>query len=141
MSPPSGRSHDGLLSWLRDGVSLLAGAAVWVFTWIFPATFMIAMAWGCHTHARRLFRTAVDYYAGEQTPPKSARDRMLELRSHSGRELLHGLGLSVSILTPIAFLVLATRVRDRVGLNAVSGLGLLVAISLVLAAAVYGGRR
>ncbi len=141
LSPSSGRPHHSLLSWLRDAVGLLAAAAVWVFTWIFPATFMIAMAWGCHTHARRLFRTAADYYAGEQTAPKTARDRMLELRSHSRRELLHGIALSISILTPIGFLVVATRVRDRGGLNTVSGLGLLVAVSLVLAAAVYGGRR
>ncbi len=141
LSPPRSRPHHGLLSWLRDGVGLLAGAVVWVVTWIFPATLMIAMAWGCHTHARRLFRTAVGYYAGEPTAPKSGRDRLLELRSHSGRDLLHGLALSVSILTPIGFLVLATRVREHLGLDAISGLGVLVAVSLVLAAAVYGSRR
>ncbi len=141
LSPPSGEPHHGLLSWLRDGVGLLAAAVVWVVTWIFPATFMIAMAWGCHTNARRLFRTAADYYAGEPATSKTARDRVLELRSHSRRDFVHGLALSVSILIPIGFLVYATRVRDRLGFNAISGLGLLVAISLVLAAAVYGRRR
>jgi hypothetical protein len=141
LSPPRDAHHDGLLSWLRDAVGLVAGAAVWVVTWIFPATFMIAMAWGCHTHARRLFRTAVDYYAGENIPPKTARERANELRHHSKREFAHGAALSLSILIPIGFLVYATRVQDRVGLNAISALGLLVAVSLVLAASVYGRHR
>jgi hypothetical protein len=141
LSPPSGIPHDGLLSWLCDALGLVAGAAVWVVTWIFPATFMIAMASGCHTHARRLFRTAVDYYAGEKILSKTAREQALELRHHSKREFAHGAALSVSILIPIGFLVYATRVQDRVGLNATSALGLLVAISLVVAATVYGRHR
>ena len=103
---------------------------------------MIAMAWGCHTHARRLFRTAVEYYAGEKTPPPmTARQRANELRGQSKGQVAHGAALSLSILLPIGFLVYATRVRDRVGLNPISALGLLVAVSLVLAASVYGQRR
>lgn len=140
LSPPSGRQHHNLLSWWRDALGLIAGAAVWVITWFFPATFMIAMAWGCHTHARRLFRAAADYYAGETTPPKPAGQRVPQWRPHGRRELAHGAALSLSILIPIGFLVYATRVRDRVGFNAISGLGLLVAISLVVAATLYGRR-
>jgi hypothetical protein len=141
LSPPSGIPRHGLGSWLRDAVGLMATAGIWVVTWILPATFMIAMAWGCHTHARRLFRTAVDYYSGETTPPRTARERANELRHHSKREIAHGAALSLSILLPIGFLVYATRVRDRVGLNPISALGLLVAVSLVLAASVYGRHR
>jgi hypothetical protein len=141
LSPARAAPHDGWLSWLRDGLGLLAGAGLWVFTWIFPATFMIAMSWGCHTHARRLFRAAVDYYSGEKALPKSARERAAEFRHHTLREFAHGAALSLSILIPIGFLVYATAVRHRVGPNATSAVGLLVAVSLVLAASVYGRHR
>lgn len=141
LSPPSGRHHDGWLSWWREAAGLVAGAAVWVVTWIFPATFMIAMAWGCHTHARRLFRTAADYYAGETTPSKTARERALALRHLTKHDFAHSAALSLSILIPIGFLVYATRIRDRAIFSPISGLGLLVAVSLVLAASVYGLRR
>jgi len=140
LSPPSGRHHPNLLSRWRDALGLIAGAAVWVITWFFPATFIAAMAWGCHTHARRLFRAAADYYAGETTPPKTPRLRVPQWRHHSKRELAHSAALSLSILIPIGFLVYATRVRDHVAFNAISGLGLLVAISLVVAASLYGRR-
>ena len=140
LSPPSGRHHHNLLSWWRDVLGLLACAAVWIITWFFPATFMIAMAWGCHTHARQLFRAAADYYAGATTPPKTLRQRAPHWRRHRKRNLANGVALSISILLPIGFLVYATRVKDRVGFNAISGLGLLVAISLVVAASMYGRR-
>ena len=34
-------------------------------TWVFPVTFMIAMAWGCETHARQLGRRTLLFYDGE----------------------------------------------------------------------------
>ncbi len=141
LSPPSAIARHGWRAWLRDAGGLVVTVGIWVVTWIFPATFMIAMAWGCHTHARRLFRTALDHYSGEKTPTSSAREQANQLRHHSKREVAHGAALSLSILLPIGFLVYATRVRDRVGLNPISALGLLVAVSLVLAASVYGRHR
>jgi hypothetical protein len=140
LSPPSGRDHHGWLSWWREAVGLVAGAAVWVITWFFPAMLMIAMAWGCHTHARRLFRTAADYYAGETRPPKTVRERALALRHRSKHEFAQSAALSLSILIPIGFLVYATGVRLHAIFSPISGLGLLVAISLVLAASIYGRR-
>ncbi|MBV9195343.1 MAG: hypothetical protein JO168_14455 [Solirubrobacterales bacterium] len=140
LSPPSGRHHPTLLSWWREALGLTAGAVVFAVTWFFPATGMIAMAWGCHTHARQLFRGAADYYAGETTPPKTTRQRALRWRHLSKRELAHNAALSVSILTPIGFLVYATRVRSHVAFNPISGLGLLVAVSLVVTASLYGRR-
>jgi hypothetical protein len=88
-----------------------------------------------------LDRTAAEYYSGETTAPRTARERAAELRHHSRREVAHGAALSLFILLPIGFLVYATRVRDRVGLNRTSALGLLVAVSLVLAASVYRRQR
>ena len=141
LSPASGTPRQGVWSWARDAAGLLAGAAVWAVTWIFPATFMIAMAWGCHSHSRRLFRTALGYYAGEEVTAPSTRERARALRHHTRREVAHGTVLSVSILAPIGFLAYATYVRNHVRINAISGLGLLVALSLVIAAGVYGVRR
>lgn len=140
LSPPSGTPHHGLLSWLRDALGVVIGLASWVITWIFPATFMIAMAWGCHTHARRLFRTALEYYSGEATPAKSARELATELRRHTRRQVAHSAALSVSILLPIGFLVYATRVEAREGLNIITAPGVLIAISVVLALTMYGRR-
>jgi hypothetical protein len=110
-------------------------------TWIFPLTFMLAMAWGCHSHSRRLFRTALGHYAGEDVPRTGVRERARALSPSTKRELATGTALTVSILAPIGFLAYATYVRNHVGINAISGLGLLVALSLVIAAGVYGFRR
>jgi hypothetical protein len=141
LSPASGTPRQGVWSWARDAAGLLAGAALWAVTWIFPITFMIAMAWGCHSHSRRLFRSALGYYAGEDVTAPSARERARAVRHHTRREVAHGTVLSLSILAPIGFLAYATYVRNHVGINAISGLGLLVALSLVIAAGVYGVRR
>jgi hypothetical protein len=141
LSPPSATPRHGLSSWVRDAAGLLAGTGVWVVTWFFPLTFMIAMAWGCHTHSRRLFKAALKHYSGQSVPRVSARERALALRRHTLREFAHGAGLSVSIILPIGFLVYATWVRNHVGINGITGLGLLVAVSLVVAAGVYGARR
>lgn len=141
LSPRGPRDHHSWRSWGRDVAGVIGGAGLWVVTWFFPVTFMIAMAWGCNSHARRLFHTAAGYYSGEPTPSRTIRQRALSLRQRRGREVRNGLALGFSILAPIAFLAYATRVRDRVGFNAISALGVLVAISLVLAAVVYGRRR
>ena len=140
LSPPSETPHHGLLSRLRDALGLMIGLAGWVITWIFPATFMIAMAWGCHTHARRLFRTALEYYSGEATPAKSAREVATELRHQTRRQVAHSAALSVSILLPIGFLVYATHVESSAGFNVITAPGVLVAISVVLALSMYGRR-
>jgi hypothetical protein len=141
LSPPRATRRDGPWSWLRDAAGLLAGTGVWVVTWFFPLTFMIAMAWGCHIHSRGLFKAALKHYSGETVPKMSVRQRALAVRHHTMREFAHGAALSVSILVPIGFLVYATYVRNHVGINEVSGMGVLVAVSLVIAASVYGARR
>lgn len=140
LGPPRGTPRRGLLSWLRDALGVTIGIAVWVITWIFPATFMIAMAWGCHTHSRRLFRTAFDYYAGQTMPVKGARELANELRHQTRRQVAHGVALAVSILVPIGFLVYATHVESREGLSLITAPAVLVAISVVLALSVYGRR-
>jgi len=70
-----------------------------------------------------------------------ARERALALRHRTLREFAHGGAFSLSIVIPVAFLGYATYVRNHAGFSAISGLGLLVAVSLVLSAGVYGTRR
>ncbi|MBV9800369.1 MAG: hypothetical protein JO039_20125 [Solirubrobacterales bacterium] len=140
LSPPSGRQREGLLSWWRDALGLVAGAVAWMLTWFFPATFMIAMAWGCHSHARRVFRTAADHYDGKTTPSTTRGQRAVGLGHYSKRELCHGAAFSLSIMAPIGFLVYATYIRQRAGINTIGALGILVAASLVIAASMYGRR-
>ena len=43
------------------------GVGIWLTTWVLPVTFMVAMAWGCETHARQLGRRTLLYYDGEAT--------------------------------------------------------------------------
>ena len=49
----------------KAAFGVLFGVAIWATTWVFPVTFMIAMAWGCETHARQLGRRTLLYYDGE----------------------------------------------------------------------------
>ena len=39
---------------LRAALGFVIGLAIWVTTWVFPVSFMIAMAWACESHARAL---------------------------------------------------------------------------------------
>jgi hypothetical protein len=49
--------------------------------------------------------------------------------------------VALSIAVPVGFLAYAVHVRNKYGINWLSALGLLVAVSLVTAAAAYGSRR
>ncbi len=142
LAPPSGKHRSGLRAWLRDAAGLAISGGIWAITWILPATFMIAMAWACETHARQLFRRALDHYArdGTSAPGQLAPARWRD-REHTKREFISAAGVGLSIAIPVGFLAYAIHVRNTVGITWLSALGLLVAISLVTAAAVYGSRR
>jgi hypothetical protein len=142
LSPPAGKPRSGLRSRLREAGALAIAGAVWAVTWILPASFMIAMAWGCETHARRLFRRTLDHYAADQESAKGElQPARWRDRKHTKRELISGAGLALSVAIPVGFMAYVIHVRHTAGINWLSGLGLLVAISLVTAAAVYGSRR
>jgi hypothetical protein len=49
---------------LRAALGFLIGMAIWVTTWVFPVSFMIAMAWACESHARALGRRTLSFYGG-----------------------------------------------------------------------------
>ena len=143
IGPPTGESHQGWRARMRDVVGTGLFVALWAVTWIFPVTFMIMMAWGCETHSRQLFQRTRDFYATEpapeQSPPEAGRG--WRARVPSGRQAVSAAGLALSVAIPAGFLAYAIRVHNKFGLTWVTGLGFLVALSVVTAAAVYGSRR
>ena len=61
-------------------------------------------------------------------------------KGHTKRQLLRTALLGLSVAVPVAFVAYANNVRQTTGINALGALGALVALSLVIAAAVYGSR-
>ncbi len=143
MSPSTAEPREGVWERVRTAFSVLIGFAIWVTTWVLPVTFMIAMAWGCETHTRQLGRRSLVFYDGEAASVGAAiavADRRRD-RGHDKRALLRSVALFLSVAIPIAFIALAGRVRNTVGLNWLGALGALVALSLVIATAVVCTRR
>ena len=128
---------------LRTGLSVAFGLGLWVFTWIFPLSFMVAMAWGCESHARQLGRRAMLFYGGEDaTIDQAIADaRERHDHGHSRRQVVRSALLALTVIVPMAFVVYANHIRNTVGVNWVGALGALVALALVMALAVVGSRR
>jgi hypothetical protein len=142
LAPPKARGGIRFVR-LRTIFGVLVGLGIWVVTWVFPVTFMIAMAWGCEAHTRQLFRRTVMHYSDdpETSGPHHARLELARDPDYSPRHLIGAGAVTLSIAAPIAFLAYAIHVRNTVGLNWVSGLAALVAVSVVIAMVVLGSRR
>lgn len=143
LSPPSSRDVDRPHAKLLAAVGLIVGAGVWVFTWIFPATFMIFMAWSCERDARRMGWNALAFYGGEAATTQAAIEaaRLRRDEGHTWRQLVRAGALTLSVALPIAFIVIAIRYRNTRGpLNEFSIAGALVALSLVIAITVAVNR-
>jgi hypothetical protein len=110
---------------------------------VLPFTFMIAMAWGCESHARKLGRRALIYYDGEEDTVKAAIDAASQRqdRGHSKRELLRIAALFLSVAIPIVFIAYVAEYRNTAGLNWLSGIAVVVAVSLVVATVMVAARR
>jgi hypothetical protein len=132
LGPPNRERPSGAAAWARAAGGAMAGAALWITTWVLPLTFMIAMAWGCETHARRLGLRTLALYGGTAAPADEG---------HTRRQVVRGVALSLSIAIPIAFVAWANHVRQETGISWVAAVGALVALSLVIAGAMYGSRR
>jgi len=143
LSPPSSRDMNRPHARLLAAAGLIVCAGVWVFTWVFPATFMILMALGCERDARHTGRKALAYYGGEAatTDAAIAAARSRHDEGHGRRELVHVGALTLSVALPIAFVAYAIHVRNTRGpLNEFSAAGALVALSLVIAITVVANR-
>jgi hypothetical protein len=128
---------------LRTALGVLLAATLWIVTCLFPVSLMIALAWGCETHARQLGRRVVAFYGGEaETPQKaiSLAERIRD-RGHDKRQLVRGAALALSFAVPIAFVVYANHVRQDTGISWVAALGALVALAIVIATSVIASRR
>jgi hypothetical protein len=134
LSPPSPEPTASALARLRMVAGLAAGAILWAVTWIFPVTFMLAMAWGCESHARVLGRRATAFYSGEEDSAG------LASQERAGRRVARAVTLILSVAMPVAFVAYADHIRNTTGINAVGAAGAVVALSLVIAMALVARR-
>jgi hypothetical protein len=128
---------------VEASVGFLVGAIIWVITWVFPLTFMIAMAWGCETHTRQLGRRALLFYDGETETAQAAIAAAQERRDrgHGKRASLRAALFVLSVAIPIAFVAYVNHIRQSTGLSWLAAIGALVALSLVVATTVIASRR
>jgi hypothetical protein len=143
MSPSAADEDKGTLGKVKAVFSVLVGFGIWLTTWVFPVTFMIAMAWGCETHARQLGRRTLLYYDGDATSVLDAIRvaGQQQDQGHDKRAIARAVALFLSIAIPIAFIAYVDHVRKETGVNWLGALGALVALSLVIATAVVSTRK
>jgi hypothetical protein len=143
LSPKTAKTRTGLAGRAKAALGVALAAIVWIITWVLPVTFMIAMAWGCETHARQLGRRTLDFYdghAGGVGEAIAAADRRRD-HGHDRRAILHAVAIFISAAVPIAFVAYADHVRHVVGINWLGAVGALVALSVVIATAVIYSRK
>jgi hypothetical protein len=144
LGPPSeGERPSGARDRLRAAGGFVVGFAIWALTWVVPVSFMIALAWGCETHARQLGLRTLALYGGEGATTEEAIAKA-DVRNDEGRtkrQIVRSIALALSVAIPIAFVAYANHVRQDTGINWIGAIGALVALSLVIAGAVWGSRR
>lgn len=138
LSAPSEQSQEVSHARLRAVGGVLFGASIWAITWILPLTFMVAMAWGCEVHSRKLGRQAIEYWGDDPSPTIHHRGRD---RGHSKRQLIRSAALALSVAVPIAFVAYTNHLRQTVGFDWLDAVGALVALSIVIAITVAGSRQ
>ena len=142
-APTEDEKPSGALDRMRAVAGLLIGFLIWATTWVFPLTFMVALAWGCETHCRQLGLRTLERYGGDSAASDEA-IAAAKRRNDAGRtkrQVLRSIVLALSVAIPVAFVAYANHVRQDTGISWVAALGALVALSLVIAGAVYGSRR
>jgi hypothetical protein len=143
LSAPSEARDESAHPWLKASFGFVVGATIWVLTWVFPLTFMIAMAWSCETHTRQRGRRALIFYDGEAETAQAAiaASRERQDRGHGKRASLRAAFLVLSVAIPIAFVAFVNHVRQSTGISWLAAIGTLVALSLVVATTVIASRR
>lgn len=130
----------------RAVLGLLVSSSVWILTWVFPVTFVIAMAWSCERHTRELGARVLAYYEDDpgdtSDPTRAARAlRRDEGAEHPARRAARSLALIISVAVPIAFVAYADHVRKSTGITWVAAVGALVALSVAIATTVIARSR
>ncbi len=62
VSAPEAGADEAKPPRILRALSFLFGLAIYLFTWVVPVTFMIAMSWGCENDTRTLGDRAMLYY-------------------------------------------------------------------------------
>ena len=116
----------------RDRVPVLS--TVWVVTWVFPLSFMLAMAYGCDSSARALGRRAVIFYDSKPDSAQAAIAAAKQQRDagHNRRQVLRAMLLVFSVAIPLAFIAFVDHERQSTGITPLTAVGGLVALSLVI---------
>lgn len=143
LSPPKERGPAARHGKVFGFVAAIVSAGMWVLTFVLPLTFMIMMGWGCESNARHLGLRAQAFYAGGATSIREAIEAGEQRRprpGHTRRQLLRSAALFLSAALPIGFIAYANHVRNAHGVNTLTALGGLVALSVVIAAAVIARR-
>ena len=143
LSAPSDKRKEGAHPWVKTAIGVLFGLTVWVITWVFPLSFMIAMAWGCDSSARALGRRALIFYDSEPDSAQAAIAAAKQQRDagQNKRQILRIMLLILSVAIPIAFIAFIDHERQSTGITPITAVGGLVALSLVIATAVIATRR
>ena len=143
LSAPSDKRDQGAHPWVKTAIGALFAATVWVITWVFPLSFMIAMAWGCDSSARALGRRALIFYDKKPDSAQAAIAAAKQQRDpgHNKRQILRIALLILSFAIPIAFIAFVDQERQRTGITPLTAVGGVVALSLVIATTVIATRR
>jgi hypothetical protein len=121
----------------RRGLSVAIGGALYAVTWIFPITFMLAMAFSCVNSTNDLAsRVSAHYGAGaapDSLPPSGAPVAV-------GTRVLRALALALSIGVPLAALAVSAHSRPA-GIEWYYVLAALLGLSLVIGLSARASRR
>lgn len=108
LSPPEqGAETKHNLRWLLRlvGNGVFAGL-IWIFTWVFPLSFMVLMSWTCEHDARSLGQKTLDHWKLEASSKKSRTERRAERREQAWKtrafNLIRGLIFIVTLAVPLA---------------------------------------
>lgn len=103
LAPADAEQSPSKARWVLGGA--VAGG-IWLFTCVFPVSFMIVMAWACESSTRKLAADVVDKYAvGDLPRAKSWRERF-RFGSLRGR-ILRGSIIGIGIAVPLVVIGLA----------------------------------
>lgn len=143
LSPRKNEANKGTMARLRAAVGLTLAAIIWVLTWVFPATFMIVMSWGCESHARELGHRAISFYGGEVDTTQQAIDIAHDAKEerHNVRAIVRGTLLFLSVALPIGFVAFAITAVNHREIGWLGSIGALVALSLVIATGLVASRH
>jgi hypothetical protein len=96
---------------IHRALMLVAGAGLWVGTWIFPTAFMVVMSYSCESSTRTLGTRALDHY-GVSTPAERKAEARQAL-SDRRRRVISSILLGISLLVPLAIVALGVDERVR----------------------------